>query len=967
MSGSARTGRSDLVRILDEFGELAARNFANRLGYRDEAQDIRVGESDSGHQKTDTEGRPPALEPPSPARRRPRSVTLLAPTAFESLEPESSEAEDSRGRRGYSDADLDRVLGPAERALVRFRRPPIAPWRRLQSPLASELAAQRPGRVDLARLVPRVARLEHPRRLPRLRRRAWAPEIVVWVDRSERLRLFFEDQNEICRELRDRCGSGNVEIRLSLDGPESELFRGNDVCPSGLADVAPETPILVLSDLGVYGSKADRRSWEREGRTLQDRGAKVCALVPVPPERVPSSLLRRWTVIPWESPAPLRRRHSGLARSVSSSAKADRLLRLLSAAVRVEIGLLRSARRELFGEDFDIGVEADIWRDGRLEVRSIDGYALRADVLDEARRRVAEEPIELRRRVVELVRSWHRPLPREIWFEELLSLASLGGLRDGLLEAGEVQESEEFWSRLALTVEQGSASEEALAELRSWLRRGFRRVPKAAARSKSVGGAWRRLQRWALDEGRAPVPSNSRKYLIGQSGEWLVAHPDGIDPGANVRSPIAALRASAPRITVTDRGGAIFWNWELDPKGISRQRISELSSLFTLRTDVQTLEIERITRPDWAIEAGRDEFGLWAEIELEVQGTEDHSGKGKRERKAGSARASRIRHRLRWIPPGEFWMGSPDDEPGRWDDEGPRHRVVISEGFWLGETPVTQELWEAVTGENPSRFKSPTRPVETISWDDIAERFLPRLAERLPREAASSSEWRLPTEAEWEYACRAGTETATYAGPIEILGENNAPVLDAIAWYGGNSGVDFELTNGWDSSGWQEKQHPHRKAGTHPVKKKLPNGWRLFDMLGNVWEWCADWFGPYDVAAAPDPVGPASGSDRVLRGGSWFDFAQRARAAYRHRYAPAYRFGNNGFRLARGRALQSGAERQDPAEPGGAERPPVPSDRAERGSSRAERASGPAERGSSRGARWSGSSSSSSPSEEGER
>jgi formylglycine-generating enzyme required for sulfatase activity len=167
-------------------------------------------------------------------------------------------------------------------------------------------------------------------------------------------------------------------------------------------------------------------------------------------------------------------------------------------------------------------------------------------------------------------------------------------------------------------------------------------------------------------------------------------------------------------------------------------------------------------------------------------------------------------------------MGSPDDEPGRWEAEGPRHQVALGTGYWLFDTPCTQALWEALLGENPSRFQDPDRPVERVSWEDVQQRFLPALNERIPG-------FMLPSEAQWEHACRAGTETALYTGPIEIFGEMNAPALDPIAWYGGNSGVDFDLAEGEDSTtGWwkgKDKQYPHERAGTRKVKGKQQNPW----------------------------------------------------------------------------------------------------------------------------------------------
>jgi formylglycine-generating enzyme required for sulfatase activity len=256
-----------------------------------------------------------------------------------------------------------------------------------------------------------------------------------------------------------------------------------------------------------------------------------------------------------------------------------------------------------------------------------------------------------------------------------------------------------------------------------------------------------------------------------------------------------------------------------------------------------------------------------------------------------------------WLPGGVFTMGSPIQEAGRVGDEGPAHEVTLTRGFWLGRTPVTQAQWEAVMGANPSRFKSADRPVESVSWEDC-QRFLAKLNERVPGLDA-----RLPTEAEWEYACRAGTKGATWVGELTYKGIRHAPELDAIAWYAGNSGVDFELANGYDSTGWPGKQYPHTRAGTHPVGKRVPNPWGLYDMLGNVWEWCSDWKGPYDAEAAVDPPGPSKGTARVLRGGSWNYCARNVRAAGRCAYSPGILGVYVGFRLAGGQksALQGKA------------------------------------------------------------
>ncbi len=256
------------------------------------------------------------------------------------------------------------------------------------------------------------------------------------------------------------------------------------------------------------------------------------------------------------------------------------------------------------------------------------------------------------------------------------------------------------------------------------------------------------------------------------------------------------------------------------------------------------------------------------------------------------------------IPAGSFLMGSPPEEAGR-DENETQHEVTLTRPFRLARYPVTQGQYEAVMGKNPSHFQNAgaEAPVESISYDEGLE-FCRRLTEQhhqsgdLPRELI----YTLPTEAQWEYACRAGSAGAIYTeAPWTIEGQNNAPALDPIAWYGGNSGVDYE--GGYDSSGWPEKQTEHNRAGTHSVGKKDANEWGLHDMLGNVYEWCWDWYGEYPKGAVVDPAGPATGASRVLRGGSWYSIAWGCRSAYRDGRDPADRDNNSGFRVA---AVQSG-------------------------------------------------------------
>ena len=225
--------------------------------------------------------------------------------------------------------------------------------------------------------------------------------------------------------------------------------------------------------------------------------------------------------------------------------------------------------------------------------------------------------------------------------------------------------------------------------------------------------------------------------------------------------------------------------------------------------------------------------------------------------------ADSIGMEFKLIPAGTFTMGDASGD----DDETP-HEVTLTKPFKMGVHEVTQAQYEQVMGVNPSEYKGANNPVEMVSWEDAVE-FCRRLSE-LPAEKAAGNVYRLPTEAEWEYACRAGTTTKFSFGDDESdFGE--------YGWYRENSG-----------------------RTTHPVGSKLPNAWGLYDMHGNVWEWCQDWYGDYPSGSVTDPSGATSSSYRVLRGGGWDYSADGCRSAYRGRGLPSFRdYGRLGFRVVR--------------------------------------------------------------------
>ena len=275
-----------------------------------------------------------------------------------------------------------------------------------------------------------------------------------------------------------------------------------------------------------------------------------------------------------------------------------------------------------------------------------------------------------------------------------------------------------------------------------------------------------------------------------------------------------------------------------------------MSALFKHRTH----KIYPVTFPElWASGWGEDEFGLWMSFTYKD-----------------------VVQVFRWCEPGEFLMGSPEDEPQRNSNET-QHKVELTKGFWIAETTVTQALWQAVMDENPSRFKGDNNPVDSVSWEG-AQRFIKKMNSLKPELKLC-----LPSEAQWEYACRAETETPFYFG----------------------NQIDSSVVNFNGGYPYDNAEKSEYRKQTVAVRSFPPNDWGLYEMHGNIREWCQDWFGSYPKtsnleAVTNDPLGTETGESRVLRGGSWFYLGQLCRSACRGDDDPSGSDGHIGFRLSRG-------------------------------------------------------------------
>jgi formylglycine-generating enzyme required for sulfatase activity len=745
------------------------------------------------------------------------------------------------------------------------RPQPVCPWPALMPRLRSALAESATRRdPDIPAIVRLISEARPLARWPRRSRRCWPARLQIVEDFAVRLTPVWTDQKQVTRNvsrLLPKRGVSRARLHDGLDhGVVWGRFPGEDdgVTQAGSA-------ILVISDLGLLDEnpEASLRQWMRYALERQAVGRRCAALTPAPPGAYPDAVRQVWTLVAWDDV---------VSRWPDREAQAERLLGLLSYAVKIPPGLLRDVRR--LCRDMSVMTEIDVWRSASVANPHPSAAMLKNSDKATLHKSFREAPPETRRAIFNKIRQWCGGERDSIYLEAVIGLGAM---------ASHVVEPEDLAAALALVKDMakivdgektsGNLETVTAEQIRRYVVDLRDRTHDSALEFKELERAYSRLCDAAKRDFRSgPLPAGFDPSAMANGGERHV-------------------------VRLTQQGSQLEARYDMETRQKRRGAPGSFLANIDSRNDQLVAWKEPFWKagapPAWAASYGVDDFGPW--VEITVTG-------------ADGVRASQ---RMRWIRPGRFMMGSPEDEPGRYDEkkdglggdynEGPQHEVHLSVGYWLFDTPVTQELWLAVMGENPSRFVDPRRPVDSVSWED-EQRFLKRINEQIP-----GLDLAAPTEAQWEYACRAGTTEATYAGPMKLVGANNAPVLDAIAWYGGNSGVGFELENGWDSSDWPEKQYEHNRAGSHPVKTRSPNAWGLYDMLGNVWEWCSDGLRKYEAQTVIDPVGP-EGAYRALRGGAWDYSARGVRSAGRLAFGPVSRFDNVGFRCAR---VRPGAEPAD--------------------------------------------------------
>lgn len=902
-------GRLALVQAAGEFDD-ALPNIVKLFGYRLEAQQ-REKIDESGDANTNVTGDTAEQDVAANSSQRPAARFLRVNRRIP-LEKNGND------KPSYlSDKSIRLQAKPGSYSFVVPE--PLMPMSRLLPFLHNSLGqARAAGKLDHKRLSKCLAEAKAIRRLPYKQRQCWPQRLQILVDTSLGLEPYWPDFAYIAGRLQKLLGAEAVSV-LRLD--EDTLGEEQSFCipwPTqnhhqwSLWRLQPETTaVLILSDLGVTQTHpASRIRWQRLLKRLHAHPAPLLALSPADKAPDNPALCRLVKPNPLNDGYNLPRhpKRNGFSLSEPEAETISKLLALLSYLPVVDSGLLRRLRIELKWGGSEL--ESQIWNHPDMRPSNF-GISLRESTAEYYRglyRQYWQGSSEANK-------LWHIVTNHHAKAYE--GLRMLEALNRCVAENIDSEEVRDYYRKLCATANHagaGSAQSDALlAQCRSVL--AF--MPKTIWQSPLNDTAYDvyglahadaiRAGRWPdrLEPGFDP---SRLQYLIdetgktgqvqwqllqtGGQGQFVCRRGFGFADGSALTVEFDQARTAPPSV-IFDGQSAI--PPVLHGAGADGRVLNEGTALAlpvgeaTIETAFERLELEVVTKPSWASSIRQNGNGLYAEIpwlgsEQTVPwqtGDGDSAGHWLWPAPFGQdvyglyadLTVNNVIQRFRWIDPGRFMMGSPASEVERVNNEL-QHEVILTKGYWLADTACTQELWKAVTGNNPSRFIYDTNnPVEKVSWNDVQD-FIERLNRIVPGLTA-----RLPSESEWEYACRAGTTT-----PFSF-GTNITP--EQVNYHGGFPYADAERGL------FREK--------TIPVKSLLANSWGLHEMHGNVWEWCQDGYGEYGSEVAINPTCVVdNGSGRVLRGGSWFDDSEYTRSAYRSWDIPAYLDFRIGFRLALG-------------------------------------------------------------------
>ena len=925
----ALVSRADLLAYLADHKDVDLRSIADCFGFDRSMPRSRETLPENGEdRKKPDPPKPPEPKKPQRQESRPRErFYYLSSIQPSKLVPEVREEQTPELPDWFQDENLPPLDDPAlERSDAKPPdQQPLTAWEKIWPVLSRILGENtRSKQPDISRLVKLVANGYFPARIPCQQYTGWSATAWVLLDFPERLKLFGHDYQALIKPLKKMRGETGLHVRQIKDYPGGNVVMGTGknrkIIPWKMP--APGEPVLILGDAGLLdASPVTHEQWLKFGERLKAAGCVVYLLTPLPARYLPAKLISLFRCICWDRDSDLQViTGANDEKSAEKAMQSDRdkvagtLLPWLSAGLLIEPELLRSVCRllSLHEEDAcDAGVEALCWTGADVERSSL-GFRFHHDKIVQYREQLAglacDNP-KLARRVYTLFKRHHSHREPFEFAQEVDVLVNTGAIKkDALAEDVEI-----FWKQRVKAL---AAQPDTMSALRHCCYYVLQRQTRQAKTRQGISSSlWailhKQLKRdepmpeWLNLEMATPFLNQrleNANWLAVQRGEQLyLATRSMLDKGQKNglklhSAPLYSFSSPVSLLVEERKNKQEQWDRferQLDPENglwlpllMGQRRIHANGRVYTL---------SELVLPAWASGIGRDGPGLFLEVywlgsihrlywqnpTMEAEGQWQGDGFAGVDEYGvyGDLEVKGVTQRFRWCEPGTFLMGSSGYEPERepWSSKETRHQVTLTRGFWLADTTVTQEFWQAVMGKNPSRFKGADRPAEKVSWEDV-QRFLGKLNKFIPELSA-----RLPWEAEWEYGCRAGTTT-----PFSF-GENIT-----------TSQVNFNGNYPYNKS----EKGAYREQ-TVEVKSLPCNNRGLYEMHGNVWEWCQDYYQD-DLSNKPvvDPHGPAIGEYRVVRGGSWINGGRDVRSAIRNGIDPADRLADLGFRLARGHRVQ---------------------------------------------------------------
>jgi len=758
---------------------------------------------------------------------------------------------------------------------------PLVAWVRLLPVLRQSLSERQiQPRPDINKLVKRLARGEQIHALPKRERQVWAAQAILLLDSPARLQGLKADYAWLEQALslaRGKVGLVSATLldlatrRVIVDGQEQILL------------LSSATPLFILSDLGVYEASGQvSRDWLNFGRWLHQQGCRPHVLLPAPTRYISDALSRCFQVIPWDRFSSLQvLSPTGLSREQiytiqkADTVMAERFLELLSVAVEIEPRLLRALRYQL-PHPQPLGVAAELLAWNYPEVERLTTHIEFKPEYSAHCRAALQERLQQQ---PELAKAFYQLVTCQLANQFLLDYSTTVSLCAVGAEPQDAQliAAERYLQQFILAVHTES-DQRGLAYQGQYL---LAQQPDTLKSEKAYySSLWAILSRCHPSTASRPAWLNHQAanaflvstggmqtYRLVQVGEWFYLGTDAalqtLQPTGFKLAfyPLASI-STAQQLVIEQRAEVLLDHYLSVSDCL---QFSPSAEPWQLHIGGECWTLAGLARPAWAGAVHCDVRGM--QLAIEPTGADEFGD-------YFDLVFQNIPQRFRYIPSQTFLMGSPSNELGRSSDET-QHPVTLTQGYWLADTTVTQVLWQAVMGKNPSHFKGELLPVEQVSWRD-SQAFIQALSQAFPALSI-----RLPTEAEWECACRAGTTTAfSFGAKAELNVER------------------VNYSGEWDSY--------NTNGATKPVKSYPPNAWGLYEMHGNVLEWCNDYYGgDYGAKPQTDPRGASLGEQRVFRGGSWVYFGRYCRSANRNRNSPDYGFNGIGFRFALGH-LNSG-------------------------------------------------------------